>query len=90
MQLNTIEETKTKLVVELIGDTHTLPNVLKKELWNDKDVVVSGYNLDHPLVGRPQILVQTKKKSPRTALIDAAKRIKKDIDKFKKAFSKAK
>lgn len=90
MELTTIEETKTKLIVELVGDTHTLPNILKKELWNDKDIVISGYNLDHPLIGKPRIIVQTRKKAPRTALIDAAKRVKKNLDKFKKAFSKAK
>lgn len=90
MEANTIEEKKNKIIVELVGDTHTLPNVLKKELWSDKDVVVSGYNIEHPLVGKPHLVVQTKKKAPRTALIDAAKRVKKNIDKFKAAFSKAK
>lgn len=89
MELNTIEESKNKLIVELVGDTHTIPNVLQKELWNDKDVVISGYNIEHPLVGKPHILVQTKSKAPRTALIDAVKRIKKDLDKFKSTFSKA-
>ncbi len=90
MQLNTIEETKNKLIVELIGDSHTLPNIIKKELWNDKDVVISGYNIEHPLIGKPHIIVQTKSKAPRTALVDAAKRIQKDVEKFKDAFSKAK
>ena len=32
MEFNVIEESKTKLVFELKGETHTFCNVLKKEL----------------------------------------------------------
>ena len=85
MELNTIEETKTKIIVELIGDTHTLPNMLKKELWNDKHVKAAGYRIDHPLTGTPNIMVETDGADPKKTINASIKRLKKAADDFKKA-----
>ncbi|MBW2977652.1 DNA-directed RNA polymerase subunit L, partial [Candidatus Woesearchaeota archaeon] len=59
MKVNIVEETKNKIVIELKGETHTFCNALKKELWNDKHVKIAGYNIAHPLVGVPKIVVET-------------------------------
>ena len=83
MEINVVEEGKKKIVFEIEGEDHSLANSLVNELWNDSHVSVSGYTMEHPLVGKPRIVVETDGKNPRTALVDAAKRLIKMNDKFK-------
>ncbi len=89
MEIKIVEENKNKMIIELKGETHTFCNALKKELWNDKHVKIAGYNIAHPLVGVPKIIVETDgKEAPKKALTEAAKRLGAKAEKFKKAFVK--
>lgn len=88
MELKILEETKTKLVIDMTGEDHTLCNMLKKELWKNKHVKVAGYNIDHPLIGTPRFVVETAGENPKDAIIAAANSMKKDCDAFLKAFAK--
>lgn len=78
MEIKVVEQTKSKLKVELVGKTHTLANALTKELWNDKNVTVAGYNLPHPQVTNVALIVETSKGDPKKALSGAISRLKKD------------
>ncbi|MBW2967902.1 DNA-directed RNA polymerase subunit L [Candidatus Woesearchaeota archaeon] len=89
MEINIVEESKNRLVVEIKGEGHSLCNALKQELWNNKKVKVSGYNIEHPLVGVPKLIIETSAGSPKDALVEAANAVKKDADAFLKSFSKA-
>ena len=78
MEVKIIEDKKKRLVFDLKGEDHTLCNALREELWNDKSITVSAYNISHPLVGIPRFIVETDgKKQPKKALKDAIKRLKK-------------
>jgi len=89
MELDIVEDKKNRMVFELKGETHTFCNILRKELWNDKHVKIATYNIEHPLIGVPKIIVETDgKKSPKKALQEAVKRIEKINDNFKKQFMK--
>ena len=89
MELKVIEQKKNRLVVELAGEDHTFCNVLKKELWNDEHVKVASYNIKHPLVSQPHIVVETDgSETPSAALMSAAKRVGKNAEKFKDEFTK--
>jgi DNA-directed RNA polymerase subunit L len=88
MELKVVEESKNKLVIDVKGESHTLCNVLKRELWKDKNVKVSGYYVDHPLVGTPRFVVETDGGNPKDALLTAVKNVKKDCDAFIKVFEK--
>lgn len=77
MEINILEDKKKRLVFELKGEGHTLCNVLREELWNDKAVTVSAYNISHPLVGIPTFIIETSTKDPKKALKDAIDRLKK-------------
>jgi len=77
MEVKILEDSKKKLVFELIGEGHTLCNSLRDELWSDKSVTVSAYNISHPLVGIPKFMVETDGKDPKKALKDALSRLKK-------------
>jgi DNA-directed RNA polymerase subunit L len=77
MEINVLEDKKKRMVFELKGEGHTLCNALREELWNDKDVTVAAYNIDHPLIGLPRFIVETSDKEPKVALKDAISRLKK-------------
>ncbi|MFH1770803.1 MAG: DNA-directed RNA polymerase subunit L [archaeon] len=77
MELKFLEDTKYKVVVDIKDSGHSFANVLKKELWNDKDVKISAYNVEHPLIGVPRLIVETTGKDARKAILDAVERLKK-------------
>ena len=87
MEIKVLEKEKGKIKIEVIGENHTLMNALRKELWNDKDTEVSGYKIEHSLVGNP-ILIVEHKKDPKKALLDAVERLKKKNKDFKSKISK--
>ena len=88
MELKFLEDTKEKVKVEIKGEGHTLCNPLVKELWNDSNVEVAGYNIDHSLVSNPILIVESKtnaKTALKKAIESLSKKIKQLDDKFKKA-----
>lgn len=90
MQLTVLEKKKNHLLFEVAAD-HTFCNTLKKELWNDKTVTVSGYTQDHIQVGNPRFLVETTGDGdPKKAVLDGVKRLKKENATFLKEFKEAK
>ncbi len=90
MEAVPIEDTPKKLIIELRGENHTLLNVLKHQLWEVDKVKIATYHVNHPLIGIPQLIVETDGSvKPRKAVHIAAENIKKDIEKFKTAFEKA-
>jgi DNA-directed RNA polymerase subunit L len=88
MEIKIIEESKDRIVIDIEGEDATLCNSLRKELYNDDKVKNASYAVEHPAVGVPRMIIETSGKSPKDALVDAAKRLKKDIAAFKKAFEK--
>ncbi|HLD39665.1 MAG TPA: DNA-directed RNA polymerase subunit L [Candidatus Nanoarchaeia archaeon] len=84
MEFVVVEESKTKLVFDLRGETHTFSNLLKEELLSTKGVTTASYRVDHPLTGVPRFLVETKGVEPRKALKEALNSIKKKAETFKK------
>ena len=74
MEIRILEETKERLKIEVQGEDHTFCNILKKELWNGKNVKIAGYQIAHPLIGNPVIIVESDK-DPKKALLDAVERL---------------
>ena len=88
MEIKTIDDKKNKLIIEVKGADHTLCNMLKSELWNDKHVKVTTYSIRHPQISVPQIIVETDgEESPKNALINAVERLHKINAKLRKEFS---
>ncbi len=82
MEINVIENKKSRLVFDVVGEDHTLCNALKHELWNDAEVKVAGYHIEHPLKGIPRMIVETTtKKEAKKAVMEAVKRLKKENEK---------
>lgn len=89
MNIKVLEKTKNRIKFELEGKTHTLCNAISSELWNDKDIVVAGYNLEHPLISNAVLIVETSKGDPKKALLKAMDRLKKKNKAFLTAAKKA-
>ncbi len=85
MKLNVIEQEKNKIRIEIIGETHTFCNTLRKELWNDDDVKIAGYNIEHPLVANPVLTLETDKKDTKKVLEAAIKRLRDRNEKIREA-----
>ena len=88
MELNVLEESKKRMVFELKGETHTFCNALKEALWKVNGVEIASYTIDHPLVGVPRFIIETKGIEPREALKKASANLKKMTQDFKKELSK--
>ncbi len=90
MQFQIIEETNTKMKIVFKGETHTFLNILRKELWNDPNVVLAAYRIQHPLKNEAEFILETNgKEKPREALINAVKRIIQKLQEFKQEYLKA-
>ncbi|MAG50348.1 DNA-directed RNA polymerase subunit L [archaeon] len=77
MELKIMEQSKNKLKFKVEGEDHTFCNVLRKELWNDQHIKVSGYHIEHPMLGQPLFVVETDgKETPKSALTKAVTRLK--------------
>ncbi len=84
MEFKVLEESKTRLRFELTGETHTFCNALKHELQAVKGITLASYKIDHPLIGVPQFLIETKGIEPRKALPEALSSLKKKTKEFQK------
>ncbi len=89
MEIKVLEKSKNKLVVDVKGESHTLCNALRQELWNDSHVKVAAYDVKHPLIGVPHIIVETDGEDPKKVLAKAAQRLGKKADNFAKLAKKA-
>ncbi len=88
MEINVLEDKKNKLIFEIKGIQQGILNSLKNELYNDKHVKVATYSVNHPLIGKPKMILETDGAAPREILAKAASRLKKINDKFKSGFVK--
>lgn len=89
MELNMLENKKNRMVFELKGESHAFCNALKKELWNVDGITVSGYTIEHPMIGIPRFTIETTGKAkPKDAILKAVKKLKKQNKEFLKKFEK--
>ncbi len=88
MEIKILKEEKNKIEFEVIGEDHTLCNTIRNELWNEDNVEVSAYNIKHPLISNPVMLVETSKGDPKTAIQNTVTSLKKEIKELKDVFSK--
>lgn len=88
MEIKIIEQSKNKIIFELKGEDDSLCNALKDELYNDSNVKIASYRIDHPLINIPRFIVEVKTGDAKKTLVDAAKRLKKEAIKFHDEFKK--
>ena len=85
-----IEEKTLELTFEVKDESHGICNALRHILMQDPDVEYAVYNIDHPLTGKPQMTIKTKRgKRPRDALKKAAEELQKESSEFKQILDEA-
>jgi DNA-directed RNA polymerase subunit L len=90
LKIKVLSKSKNELKIELEGTDHTLCNLLQKNLLEDKNVDLAGYDIPHPLASNAVIYVRTKGASkPETILIKAANRALKLNKKFRDSLEKS-
>ncbi len=78
MEIKYTGETKDRIKVELIGEDHTVANAIRKELWENPHVKISGYQIENPLVSNPVLVIETEgKEDPKKALFKALEGLRK-------------
>ena len=85
-----IEDKTLELTFRINDESHGVCNALRHILMQDDDVEYAVYNIDHPLTGKPEMTIKTKRgKRPRNALKKAAEELQKESSEFKKLIDEA-
>lgn len=87
MKVKINKKDKKTIEVEIEGVRHTLPDIIRNELWNDNSVTLAAYERKHPFLGVSKLII--KSKNPKKSLDDAIKRTENTIKKFRKEFSRS-
>ncbi len=88
MELNILENTKNRLKFEIKGEGHSFCNMLKSQLWNENNIEIAGYHIEHSLVSEPVFVIQTEKGDPKKVLLDAVEELQKRNKALKESFKK--
>jgi DNA-directed RNA polymerase subunit L len=88
LEIKISKKGENEVEIELGGEDHSFPNLLREALIQDKTVEFASYSLGHPQLGTPKLYVRTKGSKPEKALKDALKSTRKDISAVSTAFSK--
>lgn len=86
MELRVLEKKKDKLKVEVVGESHTLLNLLRENAWKGK-LEQASYMIEHPYLSQPKIIVRAK--NPKKILTDSAQMIVDDSKDFSREFKRA-
>ena len=80
-----IDDKTLELTFVVHDESHGICNALRHILMQDSDVEYAVYNIDHPLTGKPEMTIRTKRgKRPRVALKRAAEELQKQCLELKK------
>ncbi|WMW22148.1 DNA-directed RNA polymerase subunit L [Methanolobus mangrovi] len=89
MELKIIDKTDDEMHLEIIGENHTLLNMLKSALLDDTRVQIATYDMKHVSISDPILFVKTEGVDPIEAVKDAAKSIVTHCDEFMSVFKTA-
>lgn len=88
MDVKFITKEKNTVEIEVVGVDISLLNALVEKLTGTKGVEMAAYKLEHPMVGKPKLIVKTKGASDASAVLaKALDELESDTEEFKKKFS---
>jgi DNA-directed RNA polymerase subunit L len=89
MELKVVKQDDKVIEIEVKGETVALTNLLKQELWADKNVEEAAQLKEHPYLAEPKIYVKVERGSPITALEKAVERTESKLAEFEEKFKAA-
>ena len=85
-----IEDKTLELTFIVHDESHGVCNALRHILMQNPDVEYAVYNIDHPLTGKPEMTIKTKRgKRPRAALKKASEELQKQSSELKDLIAKS-
>jgi len=86
MKIEFIEKEKDRLKFKMYNSRHTVSEMLKNELLEDKEVTMASYILKHPEDKDCEFFVCVKSgKDAKAALLKAISKLKTEVNSFSKA-----
>jgi DNA-directed RNA polymerase subunit L len=82
MEMRLVSKTDKKMEIAFIGENDTLLNLLKQRLLADPAVETATYVMGHPYLDVPVFTLETKTGKAETALKNAAKDVRQQLDEF--------
>jgi DNA-directed RNA polymerase subunit L len=89
MEIEFLKKQANHVEFKLMGETHTFANLLKSRLVDDPNVEFVAYKLEHPMDKDALFILKTKGKAAKAILLEAAKRVKEDLEELQGALDKA-
>lgn len=89
MELKIIDKTDEEMHLEIIGENHTLLNMLKSTLLDDERVEIATYDMKHVSISDPILFVKTNGVDPIDVVKDAANSLISQCDDFVSVFKTA-
>lgn len=86
MELKVLDSNPGKLRVEVLGESHTLLNIITEYAWKTNPKQVS-YVIEHPYLSQPELIVRSK--NPKKTLSDASQLVIDATKDFSAAFKRA-
>lgn len=90
MEINIVNQDKTLLEFEIIGADSALLEMIVERLSDNSAIEFVSCKVDHPLIGKPRIVVRAKNKDALELTLAAIEEIKKDASELKKMLDKSK
>ncbi len=75
MKIEVVERGEKSIRVRIIGEDHTFCNILRKMMYEDDNVEMAPYTIEHPMLGHPEFYVKVRRGKPEDAMLKAAKRL---------------
>lgn len=89
MELNIVDKSDNDMHLEIVGESHTLLNMLKSVLLADERVHTASYDMKHVTISDPVLYVMTDGTDPIAVVKDAVSTFIAECDEFISVFSKA-
>ena len=89
MELNIVDKSDNDMHLEIIGESHTLLNMLKSVLLADERVHTASYDMKHVTISDPILYVMTDGTNPIAVVKDALTTLIAECDEFISVFGKA-
>ena len=87
MNLKILNKTDNELEMEIVGETHTLLNLLKTILLEDDAVEIATYDIKYLGISEPVMYVRTSGKDPVQAMRSALHTMVAICDEFRSVFT---
>ncbi|MCC6034212.1 MAG: DNA-directed RNA polymerase subunit L [Desulfurococcaceae archaeon] len=85
MEVRVVSKTDRELVLEIVGEDHTLGNMLMKEALKHPNVEYAAYRIPHPLRNIMEFTIIVKEgASLSNVLAEIISKLKSEVSKFKK------